>query len=63
MLFGEDEETLKSIQESKAKYQKVVQAAIGQWVRDFQRGEIKVNSVEDLRTLIELDIRLHRGGS
>lgn len=60
LLFGEDEETLKELDDAKSKYQKIVQAAIGQWVRDFKRGDIRVSTVEDLRTLIELDLRLQR---
>lgn len=60
MLHGEDDEVLKQLKDSKDRYRKIVQAAIGQWVRDFQNGQIKVETVEDLRSLIDLDIRLQR---
>lgn len=48
------------IQESKSKYRKIVQAGIGKWVSDFQKGAIEINSVDDLKKLIELDIELQR---
>ncbi|WP_378955395.1 hypothetical protein [Pelosinus sp. sgz500959] len=48
------------IQESKAKYRKIVQAGIARWISDFQKGAIQINSVDDLKKLIELDIELQR---
>jgi len=51
---------LESILESKTKYRKIVQAAIGRWVRDFQDGKIEIRSVDDLRKLVELDIELQQ---
>jgi hypothetical protein len=48
------------VQESKDKYRKVVQAGIAKWIADFQRGNIVINSVSDLRQLIELDLELQR---
>lgn len=48
------------IQESKSKYRKIVQASIARWVTDFQKGAIQINSVDDLKKLIELDIELQR---
>jgi len=62
MNYGETAQTMEQVLDSKRRYRKVVQAAIGQWVRDFQGGKIKVETVEDLRNLIELDLRLQRGG-
>lgn len=53
-IFGED------IGESKAKYRKIVRAGIAKWISDFQRGAIEINTVDDLRKLIELDLRLQR---
>lgn len=52
---------IEGIDESKAKYRKIVQAGIAKWVSDFQKGNIQVNSVDDLKKLIELDIELQRG--
>lgn len=48
------------IQESKVKYRKIVQAGIARWVSDFQKGAIQINSVDDLKKLIELDIELQK---
>lgn len=51
---------IEGITESKAKYRRIVQAGIAKWVSDFQKGNIQVNSVDDLKKLIELDIELQR---
>lgn len=51
---------ISNIIDSKQKYRKIVQAGISQWVRDFQNGQIKVNTVDDLKKLIELDIHLQK---
>lgn len=48
------------ISDSKAKYRRIVQAGIAKWVSDFQKGAIEINSVDDLKKLIELDIELQR---
>jgi len=48
------------VQDSKSKYRKIVQAGIARWVSDFQKGAIQINSVDDLKKLIELDIELQR---
>ena len=48
------------ISDSKVKYRKIVQAGIAKWVSDFQKGNIEINSVDDLKKLIELDIELQR---
>jgi hypothetical protein len=53
-------EVFENISESKEKYRKIIQAGITQWVKDFQSGHIKVNTVEDLKKLIELDITLQK---
>ncbi len=44
------------IQDSKVKYRKIVQAGIAKWVSDLQKANIEINSVDDLKKLIELDI-------
>lgn len=49
----------KKLQDSREKYRKVVQAGIAKWISDFQQGRIVINSVSDLRQLIELDLALH----
>lgn len=54
-------EFLDSLLESKSKYRKVVQAAISKWIKDFQDGHIKIDTVEDLRTLIQIDLDLQKG--
>lgn len=51
---------MESILESKEQYRKVVKAAIGKWVKDFQSGHIEIKTVDDLKKLIELDIALQR---
>lgn len=48
------------IAETKSKYRKVTQAAIAKWVKDFQAGTIRIETVDDLKKLIELDIDLQR---
>lgn len=48
------------IEDSKVKYRKIVQAGIAAWVRDFQSGKIKIETVDDLRKLIEMDLELQR---
>ena len=60
LLLQHELEVLGELMGSKRKYRKVIQAAIGQWVKDFQSGKIKVNSVDDLNKLIEIDLRLQR---
>ncbi|MEI1419884.1 hypothetical protein EFK13_00990 [Bacillus cabrialesii] len=51
-------ELLENISQSKEKYRNIIQAGIAQWGKDFQSGHIKVNTVDDLKKLIELDIKL-----
>ncbi|MDL5140920.1 hypothetical protein [Bacillus atrophaeus] len=53
-------ELLENISQSKEKYRKIIQAGIAQWIKDFQSGHIKVNTVDDLNKLIELDIELQK---
>ena len=50
--------TLAEIFSSKDKYRKIIQVGIGQWVKDFQAGRIKIETVDDLKKLIEIDIQL-----
>lgn len=53
-------EMAQNIMESKEQYRKIIKAAIARWVKDFQDGRIEVQSVDDLRKLIELDISLQK---
>ncbi|MNO03898.1 hypothetical protein D3C81_2247460 [compost metagenome] len=46
--------------ESKAQYRKIIKASIARWVKDFQDGRIEINTVDDLRKLIEMDIELQK---
>lgn len=36
-------------------YKKVVKASLGKWIDNFNKGQIKLNSVNDLKVLIEAD--------
>jgi trehalose/maltose hydrolase-like predicted phosphorylase len=60
LLLQHQAAVIEGITESKAKYRKIVQAGIAKWVNDFQKGNIEINSVDDLKKLIELDIELQR---
>ena len=42
------------------KYRKIVQAGIAKWISDFQQGRIIINSVSDLRRLIDMDLELQK---
>ncbi|APB72151.1 hypothetical protein PPYC1_18040 [Paenibacillus polymyxa] len=53
-------EIIEGILESKAQYRKIVKAGIAQWVKDLQTGNIKMQTVQDLDRLIELDIKLQK---
>nr|WP_285860499.1 hypothetical protein [Brevibacillus sp. MER 51] len=54
-------EIIDDIIDTKGKYRKIVQAAIAQWVKDYQSGKIQINTVNDLRTLVQLDTELQKG--
>ncbi|MGM1022126.1 MAG: hypothetical protein ACQEXV_16650 [Bacillota bacterium] len=53
-------EVIEGILESKSQYRKIVKAGIAQWVKDLQAGNIKMQTVQDLDRLIELDIKLQK---
>lgn len=55
-----DLEQIEDVEESREKYRKIVNAGITRWVRDFQGGHIKIDTVEDLKKLIELDLQLQK---
>ncbi|MGG1638214.1 hypothetical protein [Paenibacillus sp. NRS-1760] len=54
------DEILKELANSKGKYRTIVQAGIAKWVKDFQDGRIKIESVDDLKKLVELDIHIQK---
>lgn len=58
LLLNNEVEVLISLTESKENYRKLIKAAIGSWVKDFQAGNIKVESVDDLLKLIKADLLL-----
>ena len=60
LLLQHQAAIIEGITESKEKYRKIVQAGIAKWVNDFQKGNIEINSVDDLKKLIELDIDLQK---
>ncbi|MFA9457416.1 hypothetical protein ACERJO_11695 [Halalkalibacter sp. AB-rgal2] len=60
LLLQHDIEHFEKLEETKEKYRKIVNAGISQWVKDFQNGNIQVNTVEDLKKLVELDLQLQR---
>lgn len=44
--------------ESIEEYKKIIRIALGKWLKNLQSGEIKLNSVSDLKVLIEADLML-----
>ncbi len=51
-------EILQELEKSKTKYRSIVHAGIAKWVKDFQEGNIKISSVDDLKKLIEMDVQI-----
>ncbi|MFD2117766.1 hypothetical protein ACFSTH_16990 [Paenibacillus yanchengensis] len=60
LLQQHEAEIMLGIIESKEQYRKIIKAAIARWVRNFQKGHIEIQSVDNLRKLIELDIELQK---
>lgn len=56
----QESELIKSVLESKGNYRKIIQAGIARWVKDFQDGRVEIKTVEDLKTLIEIDMILQQ---
>lgn len=44
--------------ESIEEYKKIIRVALGKWLKNLQSGEIKLNTVSDLKVLIEADLML-----
>ncbi|WP_367593489.1 hypothetical protein [Heyndrickxia camelliae] len=51
---------INEIQETNLNYRKIIQAGIHKWVKDYQEGRIKIESVADLKKLIDLDTELQK---
>ncbi|GAA0390403.1 hypothetical protein [Paenibacillus motobuensis] len=62
ILLQHELAVMEGILESKEQYRKIVKAGIARWVKDFQDGRIEIQTVDDLRKLIELDIELQKDG-
>ncbi|MGQ8967928.1 hypothetical protein [Bacillus subtilis] len=60
LLLLHSAELLENISQSKEKYRKIIQAGMAQWVKGLQEGRIKLDTVADLKLLIELDIELQK---
>jgi hypothetical protein len=60
LLLQHELEIAEGILESKEQYRKIVKAGIAQWVKDLQAGHIRMNTVQDLERLIELDIKMQK---
>lgn len=39
-------------------YRKIIRIAVGRWLKNLKDGDIKLNSVSDLKVLIEADLML-----
>lgn len=39
-------------------YKKIIRVAVGRWLQNLKDGDIKLNSVSDLKVLIEADLML-----
>lgn len=48
----------KEQEESIEEYKKIIRVALGKWLKNLQSGEIKLNTVSDLKLLIEADLML-----
>lgn len=44
--------------ENVEEYRKIIRAALGIWLKNLKKGTIKLNSVSDLKVLIEADTML-----
>lgn len=44
--------------ETVEEYKKIIRIALGKWLANLQSGEIKLQTVSDLKVLIEADLML-----
>lgn len=47
-------------EESIEEYKKIIRISLGEWLKNLKSGVIKLNTVGDLKTLIEADLMLRR---
>lgn len=45
-------------EQSIEEYRKIIRVAVGRWLQNLKDGEIRLNSVSDLKVLIEADLML-----
>ncbi|ENL8761303.1 hypothetical protein AB6J05_001058 [Listeria monocytogenes] len=57
-----DLEISKALEEAKTdeEYKKIIRVTLGKWINNLQEGNIRLESVNDLKTLIEADRLLRR---
>ncbi|EAF3712808.1 hypothetical protein CVP75_02420 [Listeria monocytogenes] len=57
-----DLEISKALEEARTdeEYKKIIRATLGKWLNNLQEGKIRLESVNDLKTLIEADRLLRR---
>ena len=50
----------KALEQAKTvdEYRKIIRVAVGRWLQNLKDGDIKLNSVSDLKILIEADMML-----
>lgn len=60
LLLQHELEVMEGIMETKEQYRRIIKAAVARWVKDFQENRIEINTVDDLKKLIEIDIELQR---
>lgn len=50
----------KALEQAKTvdEYRKIIRVAVGRWLQNLKDGDIKLNSVSDLKVLIEADLML-----
>ncbi|MBB6689924.1 hypothetical protein H7B90_00770 [Cohnella xylanilytica] len=57
---GNEYALLGELIDQKQQYRKIIKAAVAKWVKDFQDGRVQVNTVDDLKTLLEIDMELQK---
>ncbi|MEK5068092.1 hypothetical protein MKZ11_05825 [Sporosarcina sp. FSL K6-1508] len=60
LIMEREIELASNLIDSKEKYRKIINAGIARWVKDFQNGQIKIETVDDLKKLIEIDLELQK---
>lgn len=50
----------KALEQAKTveEYRKIIRVAVGRWLQNLKDGDIKLDSVSDLKVLIEADLML-----